>query len=392
MIRATRKYLGLAVAGAAAYSMSTLFSAMKPVLLTRFVEQTGLAETLAGLLVAMPFAGIAAASLIMGPWLWRMPFSRIALLFGSLLVVCELLSAWLFGQFWLVLPVQFVSGICVGILMGTTSRLIAKTQNPDELFGMVDMTAVLLMSFMVTAVGNSVEHWGLSGGYLCAAVISVLFTAALFSLRTRGEQAQDQITAAPLQISLRPVAVIAMGMLFITFSGLGFAFMFTMAKNVGMSYDSAGNQIGVLLFVSAFACAAGGWCSARFGPVRPLLLAFFTCAVGWYGAVYATTPTLLLICLVPAIFALQFNVPILLALAGSLDKDGRWAAVGSPIITSGFAWAAIVAGQIVSYGGLDSLAPATASGMVVCALLLGVATLADKPTRQTSPGEADATH
>ena len=51
----------LLLAGASAFSMSTLFSAMKPVLLTRYVEQAGFSESLAGLVVAMPFVGIAVA-------------------------------------------------------------------------------------------------------------------------------------------------------------------------------------------------------------------------------------------------------------------------------------------------------------------------------------------
>ena len=78
-------HLGLMTAGSAAYAMSTLFSAMKPVLLTRFVEQAGFGETLAGLIVAMPFVGIACASLCMRGWLLHAPFVAIVAVFGGLL-------------------------------------------------------------------------------------------------------------------------------------------------------------------------------------------------------------------------------------------------------------------------------------------------------------------
>jgi hypothetical protein len=60
-----KPYLGIVIAGSASFSMSTLFSSMKPVLLTRFVEQAGFSQSLAGLIVAMPFVGGALSAFVM---------------------------------------------------------------------------------------------------------------------------------------------------------------------------------------------------------------------------------------------------------------------------------------------------------------------------------------
>jgi MFS transporter len=364
-------YLGLAVAGSAAYAMSTLFSALKPVLLTRYIEQVSFSPALSGLIVAMPFVGIACASLFMRGWLLRLPYWAVVNLFGVGLIVIELLSAVLFAAAGFILPAQWLGGVCVGVLMGTTSRYIATTHTPDKLFGFVDMTAVFLMSFMVYGVGRTVESAGLQGGYLFAAIVVFIFAGAM--LFFRGSSADRQGTKAappPLKLSVRPVAVVILGMLFVTSSGLGFAFMFTMAKELGMSYDRAGTDIGILLFLSAFACQLGGWASARFGHARPLAGAFITCAVGWYIAIHAQSGGVFLAALVPAVFSLQFNFPILLALAGSLDRHGQWAAIASPLLTSGFAWAAISAGIIVRTWDIEALASATAIGMLLCLGLL----------------------
>jgi hypothetical protein len=73
---------------------------------------------------------------------------------------------------------------------------------------------------------------------------------------------------------------------------------------------------------------------------------------------------------VPAIYALQFAYRILLALAGSQDAHGRWAAIAAPINASGFAWAAIASGIIVERLGIQALAIATLTGMSLCTLLL----------------------
>jgi hypothetical protein len=90
------KHARLLVAGAAAYSMSTLFSAMKPVLLTRSVEEAGFSESLAGLVVAMPFVGIALASLLTRFFVNHLTITQLSLVFGAMLVGGELVSALYF--------------------------------------------------------------------------------------------------------------------------------------------------------------------------------------------------------------------------------------------------------------------------------------------------------
>ncbi len=375
----------LLIAGAAAYSMSTLFSAMKPVLLTRFVEQTGISESLAGMIVALPFVGIAVASVLGRLLPDTLSIRVLGMVFGGLLVLVELLSAVTFESAGLTLVLQLLGGISVGILMGATSREISMTELPDESFGFVDMMAVFLMSFMIAGVGMAVGRYGIEGGYLFAAATSLLFTVLVVQYRQVSMCREEvQGSPAPLVLSIRPVAVVLMGVLFVTTSGLGFAFLFTLARDLGMDYEFAGSVIGTLVFVSAIACQFGGWCSGRYGPLRPLACAYVACALGWYLAIHASSPVIYILALIPAIFSLQFNFPILLALSGSLDEQGRWAQIATPLLTSGFAWAAIAAGAIVEHWGIQELSRATTLGMIVC---LGLLLLAREPARPVVAAE-----
>ena len=361
----------LLLAGASAFSMSTLFSAMKPVLLTRFVEQAGFGESLAGLIVAMPYVGIALSSLVLNRLLGLMPLRMLIIVFGGLLTVSEFASAYLFDSTPLIIPLQFLAGISVGVLTGGMSRIIATQSLADEMFGFVDMTAVFLMSFMIAGVGAAIGAFGLEGGYLFAAAVSLGYTILMLVYRADDGQSGDIVKfKAPLKMSLRPVSVIFMGMLFVTCSGFGFAFLFTIAIDLGMDYASAGSFIGTLVLVSSLACQLGGWCSGKFGAYRPLAGAYVVCAIGWYIAIHAESQMVFMAALVPAIFSLQFNFPILLALSGSLDEEGQWAAIATPLLMSGFAWAAIAAGAIVTVWGIPALATATAAGLLVCLFLL----------------------
>ena len=364
------RHARLLLAAAAAYSMSTLFSAMKPILLTRFVEEQGWSDALAGLAVAMPFVGIALAAIVVAALTQRLSVRSLALVFGSVLVAAEVLSALAHESAIVVLGAQFAGGLAVGILMGATSAIIATRDTPGPLFGGADMTAVLLMSAMVAVVGAAVEANGLAGGYWVAAAIALVFMAAMLPFREERRPSVRQSARRPLPISGRAVAVVVMAVVFVTCSGLGFTYMFSVAQSLGLSYAEAGRGIGLLLLASAGACLAGGWASARFGPYRPLACAYVACAIGWYFAINAPNPTIFYCALVPAVFALQFNFPVLLDLAGSLDHEGRWSAIAAPLQTSGFAWAAITAGLIAGRFGVEALPIATGAGMAVCLALL----------------------
>lgn len=360
------------LAGAAAFSISTMFSAMKPVLLTRFVEEAGYSQSLAGLAVAMPFIGTSLSAAFM-PWLLRnIRQQHCVLAFVIALVAAQAGNAIWFAVPWLVLAGQFVTGFAGGVMMGVVARNIAVSRAPGTIFGIVDMVGVLMMSGMIALIGWAVEGSGLMGGFMAALALCVIYAVPTLAA---GESApaQPAATAAapvPLILAWRPMATIAMGVTFVTMSGLGFAYMVTAARALGMDYGEAGSAIGVILFLSAFACLAGGWASTRFGHVRPLLAAFGTCACGWYLALNTGSQVIFLVSLIPAIFALQFSFPVLLALAGSMDDEGQWAAMAAPIVTGGFAWAAIVAGLIVEHWGIAALPYATMAGMLVCAALL----------------------
>ena len=284
-----KPYIPLLIAGSAAFSMSTLFSAMKPVLLTRFVEQAGYSQSLAGLTVAMPFVGGVFSAFVMPMILSRLSYRQAALLFSGALVLCELINSLAFQSPLAVLPCQFIGGFSVGALLGVTSRAISQTHEPDRIFGFVDTMCVLMMSFFMAGIGAAVEANGLAGGFQSALAIAIALSALMFAYRPNSGGAMGAETAGKIELSWRPVTIILMGILFITFSGLGFTYMFTMARNLGFTYESAGSQIGVILFFSAFACAVGGWASAKFGPVWPLAGCFVSCP--WAGGSRSTRQT-----------------------------------------------------------------------------------------------------
>jgi len=352
---------------------------MKPVLLTRFIEQLGLSELVAGFLVAMPFVGLACAAVCARWFMNRFAYRELLWLFSGTLVGCELICALFYKDTGIILAAQLIAGISVGVLMGLMSRLITQQTAADQMFGFVDMIAVLLMSIMIALVGQAVAWLGLQGGYLCAAAISAALVVIMLSARVQETAVASLPSVAEstqtlkLTINVRTIATVTMGVLFVTSSGMGFSFMFTLAQNLDMDYATASRQIGFLLFVSAFACWLGGWCSGRFGPRRPLACAFVACGLGWHVAINTGSPQVFILALIPAVFALQFCFPIFLAISAALDRTGQWASVATPLLTSGFAWAAISAGLVVQQLGLAALGNLTIAGMLICLLLLLIA-------------------
>lgn len=387
-------YIGLIIAASAAFSMSTLFSSVKPVLLTQFMNEVGFKAGLAGWLVAAPFIGISLATFVVAKLLERYSYRRIISYAGLLLVACQIVNSLFFSYAISTLLLQLFSGISVGVLMGITSSFIARSNSAGTLFGLVDMIGVLLMSFMVAGASMATEKSGVAGGFIFSAILSAVFWLAMFVYKHKAvdrveSQSAPELENTAFNISLRPVIIIIMGVLFVTFSGQGFAFMFTIATNLGMTFEQSGNSIGLILFVSAFACLIGGMCSTRFGPEKPLFCAFVVCAIGWTVAINSPSPTIFLMGLFPAICALQFCFPVLLSLAGTLDNEGKWAAVATPLLTSGFAWAAVLSGQVVEVWGVQALATSTQIGMLLCILLLGLSVFLSVSQRVNTSTEID---
>jgi predicted MFS family arabinose efflux permease len=373
--RAARMGLPLVIAGSAAFCTSTMFSAMKPLLITRFIEQAGYSPSLAGLAAAMPFVGGVFAAFVLQAVLRRFEGGAALVWSAFGLTLIELGNAVWFAQPALLLAGQFVAGLFGGVLMGLVSGRIAVAPLPEQTFGVVDFVGVLLMSAMITLVGMAIAQAGLRGAFLAAAALSAVFALVVVVAR-RGDStgvAQSAPQTA-LRIDWRAATIVAMGVTFVTFSGLGFAFMVTSARELGFGYEAASGRIGVILFFSASGCLAGGWCAARFGARPCLLAAFALCALGWYVAFTTPSQSVFLLALCPAIFALQFCFPVLLSLAGSHGEDGRLAGIAAPIIVSGFAWASILAGALVERWGLAALPLWAAIGMAACAAMLLAAT------------------
>lgn len=369
--------LRLLAAGSAALSISTLFSSMKPVLISGLVEQGGYAMPVAGLCAAMPFIGGVASSLLM-PRPGSAPTDRLLRRLSTALPVLELGNALWFSSSAALLASQFAIGLCAGIILGLVSRLIACAERSAQTFGLADGVGVLLMSVMLTAVGSAVGRMGLSGGFLVAAAFCLIFALVLHAVLRSGT-AGSKSAPPPASFTATPrpwraVTIIAMGVAFVTCSGFGFAFMVTVARQLGMGYQAASSGIGMVLLLSAGGCFLGGWVATRVMPGWPLLGAFMLCGAGWHVALHAQDRATFFLGLVPAVFALQFCFPILLSLTASLDNDGRMAAIGAPLIVSGFAWAAMAAGLIVQFCGIGGLSLATDMGMMLCGGLLVIGT------------------
>ena len=111
----------------------------------------------------------------------------------------------------------------------------------------------------LTGAGFAVQQGGLAGAYLFAAAVAAMLALLVAQYpETPVLRHHHDRSLPPLVIAPRAVVVVLMGVAFVSFSGLGFAFMFTLALGHGLGYDSAGRSIGLLLLLSASGCLAGG--------------------------------------------------------------------------------------------------------------------------------------
>lgn len=360
------------IGGSAAFTLSTLASAMKPVLLIRLIQQAGFNEVMAGLAVGAPFIGMAVASVLVNPLLRVMTSRQLVLLSAIIGVAAHLISASMFQQAAVVFVAQLFSGLAVGVFLGLSSIVIGRQKRADLMFGVVDTVAVFLMSLLIASTAYAVSQLGVSGGYLYAALITALLVPLLWVLIQQHmdiDAIEEQAGEVQLSNVLRGCAVLLMGTIFITSTGLGFAFAFNIAAELDIEFIDFGGTLGLAALFAALGPVVGGFSAVRWGRRKPLLFGIVFATVSWSAFILAPSREIFLFAIFPAMFFMNVCIPMLLGAAAELDGSGAWSAIAAPLYVAGFALSPIIGGFVVSALDLDALATATIIGGIMCVLL-----------------------
>jgi len=304
----------------------------------------------------------------------------------SLLLLLDLASMAVTGPT-LLTAMRALHGLVGGMAVGVTYSVMARTHSPDRAFGMLLLVQFGLGGLGVMFLPTLVPDYGARILFLSLAALSACALAALALIPRLGETRQaDTATTPRMSASARATTLLVLLGLFL-FQGGNMAlsaFIIRLGEHVALHRDFIGQALGWATWIGAAGAGLVIVMGARFGRLRPLLIALLLTLAGTAGFFWSEAGVVFFAANVGTAITWSFVVPYLFGMLSRLDGSGRLATLGGFVSKLGLASGPMLAGRLLADDDFNLLIAVA----IVALALSGVAMLA--AARRIDTLETDA--
>ncbi|MEM9084856.1 MAG: MFS transporter [Pseudomonadota bacterium] len=321
-----------------------------PLLLGAAIDSFAFTLGDAGYLVSCEFGLSAVTSLYISSRKRLNNSKSIALFSIALLIFCNWAS-FVTNSATLFVLCRLYAALGAGALFAIGNTAAAGQKDPQRIFAMMIMVAVLLSSFVYAAAPTSIAILG-PRGPLCLLLIVALAACPFILGLSDGEPRAILAKKLPFRIvSPSLLTLTAIFMLYVSQSGL-WAYVERIGQTLGLSIESISFILAINGFIAIGAGLLAGALGTRLGVFIPITVAFAVQIVVAFLLPRTSTVEMYGINAITFTFALVFVVPYLKALLSKLDPTGRSAGLATAFITLGSATGPAVMGFALN-GGAD---------------------------------------
>ncbi len=317
--------------------------------LSAFVDGLGVGRDEAGLIVSANKYGAAAGALIATFLVKNIPWRKAAAVLLVLMMVVDIISSQITSADNLI-AIRFLHGTIGGISVGIGLSVIARTMNPDKIFGMLLVVQYSFGSVGIWTVPRLVEsfgHMAVFGVLMLFSLMTLLILPFIPNVR------EAKSTNNPFKINFSFLLVLALGALFLfQASNMGVAdYAFELGKDIGL----VNTEISNLLTVANIISISGGLLvyviGTKYGRTIPLFLGVTISAIFTFLLHYSENITIYFIANTVTGIAWAFVIPYILGLCASFDSHGQMAALAGFVSKVGLATGPLVGSIfILNYG------------------------------------------
>ena len=271
--------------------------------------------------------------------------------------------------------VRALHGLVGGMAVGVTYSVMARTRSPDRAFGMLLLVQFGLGGGGVMFLPTLVPEYGARILFLSLAALTAVALVALATIPrfddARPVDAQARATLSPMA---RGTAVLVLLALFLFQGGnmaLG-AFIIRLGEHFHLGRDFIGQALGWATWIGAAGAGLVIFMGARFGRLRPLLVAMLLTLAGTAGFFWSGSQPVFFIANIGTAITWSFVVPYLFGMLSRLDTSGRLATLGGFVSKLGLASGPMLAGRLLA----DDDFPFLIAVAIVALAVSGVAMLA----------------
>ena len=364
----TRDQVRFVVATCAANGLAFIIPNTSPFVIGGLVDGYPMSEAQAGLILTLELLAMGAAALAVAPFL-RVISPRKMAAFAALLTAAAnaVIVLKLVDGYVALAAVRVFAGIGAGLLLAVANAAIAASISPSRLFGFALMVGWFIAAALGPVMASAVELASYIGAYTVWMVLA-LFTAPLV-LGIRNEPVPEA------RGSLIPDNAIAVGVVLIggiVLIGVAmmayFAFVERFSQHVGFTLQQTGLLFAAISIAGALGAGLTSLHGDRFGLVRPLLIGTVVHAIAIVIAVGMANKWLFVFGATLEGFSYMYLLAYQLALAATLDVNGRWAAAASGAMICSTGVGPYVGGAIITAYG-----PAALNLLIVITAAMAVA-------------------
>ncbi len=344
--------------------------------LSAFVDGLGVGRDEAGLIVSANKYGAAAGALIATFLVKNIPWRKTTAILLVLMMLVDIISSQITSAENLI-AIRFLHGTIGGVSVGIGLSVIARTLNPDKIFGMLLVVQYSFGSLGIWTVPRLVESFGHMAVFGVLMLFSVM-TLVILPFIPNVREAKS--TNNPFKINFSFLLVLALIALFLfQASNMGVAdYAFELGKDIGL----VNTEISNLLTVANIISISGGLfvyvIGTKYGRTIPLFIGVSISAIFTYLLHYSENITMYFIANTVTGIAWAFVIPYILGLCASFDSHGQMAALAGFVSKVGLATGPLVGSMFILNYGFEMILNIATIALIGATILITYSSAAQK--------------
>tara|TARA_B100000902_G_scaffold195322_1_gene186620 strand:- start:182 stop:1345 length:1164 start_codon:yes stop_codon:yes gene_type:complete len=339
--------------------------------LSAFVDGLGVERDVAGFIVSANKYGAAFGALIATFLVKRLDWRKTVKLLFLCLIVFDLISTQISNPQTLIL-LRFIHGSIGGLSVGFGLSIIARTYNPDKIFGMLLVVQYSFGSLGIFAVPRLVDAYGYG------AVFGTLISFTLMTLiilpyipNVKSPLDKNSTNKNLFKIPLNSMLILALCALFLfQASNMGVAdYAFELGKDIGLENSNISNILTIANLISISGGLLVYVLGTKYGRTIPLIIGISTASIFTFLLHYSENVSIYFLANTITGIAWGFTIPYLLGLCATFDLHGQMAALAGFISKMGLASGPLVGSLFIMTKGFSFIINIATISLLIAMIL-----------------------
>ena len=341
--------------------------------LSAFVDGLGVERDVAGYIVSANKYGAAFGALIATFIVKRVEWRKVIRLLFMALIAFDLISTQFSNPQTLII-LRFIHGTIGGLSVGIGLSIIARTYNPDKIFGMLLVVQYSFGSLGIWLVPRLVDSFGYSAAFGTLISFTLMTILILpFVPNVESPSKSDNTTSGLFQIPMTMMLFFVLCALFLfQAANMGVAdYAFELGKDIGLSNIEISNILTLANIISISGGLLVYIIGTRFGRTIPLIIGISVASIFTYLLHYSDNTNIYFIANTFTGIAWGFTIPYLLGLCATFDFHGQMAALAGFVSKMGLASGPLVGSLFIISNGFSYIINLATIALLI-ALILSV--------------------